>query len=78
MFPLVRVVEGVRGWRRKAQVVGVFGGSDVRREVCAESETRCAASLGGGWRAYGMVKWSAERASGTPGFGGEGTLRVAL
>lgn len=78
MFPQVKAVEGVRGWRRKAQVVGVFGESDVRREVCADLEARCAASLGGRWWAYVWDGLIVESRYGAPVFGVQGALRTGL
>lgn len=46
--------------------------------MCAELEARCAASLGGGWMAYGTVKWSAESRYGTREMGRQVALRTGF
>lgn len=68
------------GWsgELKARSQGFSGGSVGCRERRAESETRCAASLGGGWVAYGLGGLVVESRYGAPGFAVWGVLRTGL
>lgn len=78
LFPQFRGVDSGRAGKRKARWEGVSASQRVAASRRAELEARCAASLGGRWRAYGLVMWVDERRSGTPGLGLWGTLRRAL
>lgn len=79
VFSQVRGVEGERGWRRKAQVVGVFGGSGGCRERRAVATPRCVGEVrrGAGWLTCGAMRVRGKRYD-APGLGVQRGLRTGL